>query len=350
MGMCSFSIMAIFFIMTAIQLIPSILISDQCTDLDQFLTQNFNQFGLSPTAAAPWIVTQTSTKGGDIFQYFTSCGYPKPELFNAFGQPEKVLADNGINFTDYRVQTENILSSLGGALVLQPPVWSHFSQLESDTAALIGASYTANNLLDCSTSEAVWQPFREAICHETGFAGAIALSTCICFLFSICIIPGVCIGICGYKRFDPANFGPQMDEPQRSKSASSAASSPKKPQHPSDPYAAGLAERPTVGQHRQQSPNRGSIVDPYGSASPIAVPSMGDDSNSSSTGLVNRSGRTTSLAMALDATPQPYQPSASPYPPSSSEPIAHHQIQVEMQPTGMGSATSGQESRVYAYD
>jgi hypothetical protein len=127
----------------------------------------------------------------------------------------------------------------------------------------VSASLSANDLFDCVKSEAVWSPFRTSICSNTGVAGAIALSTCICFIFAICLMPGVCIGIIGYKRFDPASFGVKVSDNNKPNSPSKSI---KSQQLQYDPYAAGLAERPRYGL---ASP---SAIDPYASPS-IAMPS-----------------------------------------------------------------------------
>jgi hypothetical protein len=137
MGMCSFSIMAIFFVMTGIQLIPAMLISDQCVDFDGFLTENFNRFGLSPNASAPWVYTTEDTKAGAIFQYFSSCDNPRPELLNAFANPSKILAENNINFTNYKEQVERNLAENNNIIVLQDVVWSYFNQLDLDTQNIV---------------------------------------------------------------------------------------------------------------------------------------------------------------------------------------------------------------------
>src|SRR6185312_414019 len=110
-------------------------------------------------------------------------------------------------FTNYRVQIQQALAQQNNSIALQGSVWGYFDALDTDTTNIVSASQKAYTAFDCDASSAVWHPFEVSICSSTGVAGAIALSTCICFLFAICLIPGVCIGIVGYKRFDPHYFG-----------------------------------------------------------------------------------------------------------------------------------------------
>jgi hypothetical protein len=123
-----------------IQIIPSVLIADQCVDLNTFLTDNFNQFGLSPTALEPWIQMNDSTKAGAIFQYFVDCDQPRPPLFDVFGRPAEVLQQNHINFTDYRAKVVGSLTSSNQTIVLRPNVYSAFDALDVDVQGVVSST------------------------------------------------------------------------------------------------------------------------------------------------------------------------------------------------------------------
>lgn len=84
--------------------------------------------------------------------------------------------------------------------LLSPPFTFLFSLYQ------IAESNAEFSQFNCVPSQAYWNSLQTDICSSTGVAGAISLSTCICFLFAICVLPGVCIGIIGYKRFDPLNI------------------------------------------------------------------------------------------------------------------------------------------------
>jgi hypothetical protein len=43
----------------------------------------------------------------------------------------------------------------------------------------------------------------DAVCSD--FAPAFALTTCVFLLTAFCMLPGICLGITSFKRFDAAN-------------------------------------------------------------------------------------------------------------------------------------------------
>jgi hypothetical protein len=187
-------------------------------------------------------------------------------------------------------------------------------------------------------------------------AGAIALSTCICFVFAICLMPGVCIGIVGYKRYDPENFGISAAAAAGS-NASSPSKQPKKggSKQVHDPYAAGLAERP---RHDAM----GNTVDPYAGSGggTIAMPPDEEvlqmNPALAAHAMSQSGGHRSSLMMALASSPeadpshvqlelQPVSTPLSPQQPfSPSAPPAEHDA---VSPSGIVSPSDG--SRVYEY-
>jgi hypothetical protein len=57
--------------------------------------------------------------------------------------------------------------------------------------------------LNCTRSSTIYHSAVNALC--TDFGPAFALTTCVFLLTGACMVPGICLGIQGYKRFDPMN-------------------------------------------------------------------------------------------------------------------------------------------------
>jgi len=236
---------------------------------------------LSASIASPWVNLTEATDAGRLFDYFSACAGAQPELLRVFQDPHKVLRENRIDFGGYRSQVAGSLDAGGNAVALRPAVWRLFDGLEEDVARVVGAANASSALFgDCAASSAAWAPLRESLCSSQGVSGAIALSTCICFLFGACMIPGVCVGITGYKRFDPTNLAVTEEKPV-------------------DPYAAGLAERAV---HRPSGGDDYASGNGGGGAGGLASPSQPLDVNGIE--LQERPVRRATFQMALASAPQ----------------------------------------------
>lgn len=282
MGVCSFSIVAIFLVMGAIHLLPALFFADQCTSLDSFISNSLNQYGLDPASVSPWLNLSSTAQAGDIFLYASTCG-PRPELFDALSDPQAVLDRNGINFTAWEMDLTNAVAETNGMVVLTQAVWDTLDAMEESTDQVVASALEMNSWLNCSDSSPLWTIYRDSICSPTGISGALALSTCICVLFALCTTPGVCIGIMGFKRFDPKYFTTDPEAEYGSGRSGKGGSGGGGKIHQrqgsvADPYAAGLAERPMAtssGQNGSVAPglNSPQVINPYGSPSPFSAAS-----------------------------------------------------------------------------
>ena len=57
--------------------------------------------------------------------------------------------------------------------------------------------------LNCTRSSLIYSTAMSALC--TDFGPPFALTTCVFLLAGLCMIPGICLGVIGYKRFNPLN-------------------------------------------------------------------------------------------------------------------------------------------------
>lgn len=274
MGICSFSIAAILFIMAGVQLLPSMLFLDQCTDMDGFIAVNFARFSLDPSATQPWINLTAPVEATQVFDWFRACEGPRPELISAFADPAALLEQNHINFTHYKSLVEQNLAASNNTVRLQDATWALFVALDDNVKMVQAASADAYAFLnDCASSAALWGPLKDSVCSADGVSGAIALSTCLCFLFAVCMLPGVCVGVTGYKRFDPDNFGVDHLAEKNKYSGKD------------DPFSQGLAEQPAQRAPLEVpgvgSPSMGNRRVDSGEFDGVASPSLAVAPNSS---------------------------------------------------------------------
>merc|ERR1719296_495943 len=68
---------------------------------------------------------------------------------------------------------------------------------------LLKAAERFAGLFTCERVSGVYQPVMATVC--TNFTGSLALSTCLFFLFGVCLAPGIVVGVQGYKRFNKKN-------------------------------------------------------------------------------------------------------------------------------------------------
>jgi len=117
--------------------------------------------------------------------------------------PRQFLSDTqGFNFTELRLE----ITKAAGNLTLNPSIvgdFNHMDQLVGNASSLV--NQTLQSLVDCEIIQAVMDPVYDSVC--TQFAGAVALNTCLFVFTAFCMIPGICIGIKGYKWFDPRYIG-----------------------------------------------------------------------------------------------------------------------------------------------
>lgn len=213
MGMCSFPVAATLFGLAAFQILPGIIITDQCVDFDSMVSFQLSQFEITRNATQPWLNLTTDTNIGSTFTYLSSCAGNRPELFNVLADPGPVLDRNNVNFTRDEESIRNSLNSYNYIIDLKSNVWNTIYNLEKDQNLVVNASLSANSLANCSIFRPVWSDCSTAICDNKGVAGALSLSTCVCFLLAVCIFPAWCVGMVSYKRFNYMNVtGTSHDE------------------------------------------------------------------------------------------------------------------------------------------
>ncbi len=101
MGMCTFPVAATLFGLCTFQLIPGMLIVDQCVDFDNWMVLQMNQFSTSAAQARPWLNLTSDINAGSTFAYLALCQGDRPQLFNELNRPAQILADNSVNFTKF---------------------------------------------------------------------------------------------------------------------------------------------------------------------------------------------------------------------------------------------------------
>ena len=132
MGMCSFPVAATLFGLAAFQILPGVIITDQCVDFDSMVSYQLSQFVITKNATHPWLNLTTDTSMGDTFSYLSSCKGDRPELFNTLADPGPVLDRNNVNFTEDEETIRKSLRQYNYTIDFKSNVWNTIYQLEAD--------------------------------------------------------------------------------------------------------------------------------------------------------------------------------------------------------------------------
>ena len=133
-----------------------------------------------------------------VVDYFTECKGAAPELLVKLHDPLPILQQQGLESAQIQAHAKG-----GIGLEFAEPLASDFRRLDALQVRTIGLFNTAVSKLNCTTSSPIYHAAMEAVC--TDFGPAFALTTCVFLLTAVCMVPGVCIGITSYKRFNPVN-------------------------------------------------------------------------------------------------------------------------------------------------
>ena len=144
-------------------------------------------FGLSHDIDVPSVV-----------DYFTECAGAAPEFLTKLAAPLALLQANGLESATIQNDTRTAIG-----LQFAPPMLQDFQQLDALQKRSIDMLNSAVTKLNCSRSSLIYHTAMSAVC--TDFAPAFALTTCVFLLAGLCMVPGICIGITSYKRFNPLN-------------------------------------------------------------------------------------------------------------------------------------------------
>ncbi len=137
MGMCSFPVAATLFGLAAFQMLPGVIITDQCVDFDSMVSFQLSQFAITRNATQPWLNVSADTNIGDTFTYLSSCAGARPELFNVLANPGPVLDRNNVNFTRDEEDIRKSLKQYNYTIDLKSNVWNTVYQLQKDQNAVV---------------------------------------------------------------------------------------------------------------------------------------------------------------------------------------------------------------------
>jgi hypothetical protein len=212
LAMCSalttFPAIALFFLMAGVQMPVAIFFGDHCPEFDTNLRVQLSGRNISKATFDGTVELSGDVDGEQLFTYLTSCGGAEPELLTAFQDPDNLLRAAKINFTD---EFTNVQYNKANVTLRNNTI----SLLDTLGSAQYRFYQTAQGLrgsIRCDQITPLWNEFRDELCWRIG--GAFALGTVMYFVVGLCMIPGIIIGIRGYKRFDPENSTEKAEDPE----------------------------------------------------------------------------------------------------------------------------------------
>jgi len=194
-GLTFFPLFVLFMAMAAVQMPVSVALADHCynttgeikiqTDGRVYAAEKLDFFKLTADIDIPSVV-----------DYFTECKGSPPELLQKLQAPEQVLVTQGLDSAGIRSRVE---SHIG--LPFAAPLASDMNNLVKLEDRALSLFDVAVGKLNCSRSSDLYHTALDAVCND--FAPPFALTTCVFLLTAFCMLPGICLGVTGYKRFDP---------------------------------------------------------------------------------------------------------------------------------------------------
>jgi hypothetical protein len=201
----------VLFLFCALLIIPTIFMADIChqSNLDLVITSNLGSATLPTNTLNGFLsfvgknLTGPDPKVSSLYSYWMRCIPPEPEVFLALGTVDpNSPALQQFNLGSYSSQINNTVTSQG--LAMAPTLTNAFSTLSGASTYLASQTKTFHDLMECKKTSPLWSLTRdEGLC--TRAAGSFALSVIALGLFGICIWPGLCLGVRGFKRFDVRN-------------------------------------------------------------------------------------------------------------------------------------------------
>lgn len=210
-----FPTIALFLILAAVHFPVASVFADHCPEAtwDSTLRLQVSGFNISRETFSQVVKLSADITSEDLFDYLALCNGPEPEIVTALREPGKILAAQGVNFT----QEIDKVSNFSSSAKLRPGVVSILTDLRRLEGDLIATAGQLVRQLQCNESAAVYQPIGRHIC--TQFAGNVSLLACMFLLIAVCSLPGICIGIRGYKRFNPLNAYEELEEEEEDEAA-----------------------------------------------------------------------------------------------------------------------------------
>jgi len=194
-GLTFFPLFVLFMAMAAVQMPVSVALADHCYNTTgeikiqtagrSYQAEKLDFFKLSADIDIPSVV-----------DYFTECKGSPPELLQKLQSPQQVLVTQGLDSAGIRSRVQSHISLPFAAPLLSD--MNSLAKLEDDTLSLFDV---AVGKLNCSRSSDLYHTALDAVCND--FAPPFALTTCVFLLTAFCMLPGICLGVTGYKRFDP---------------------------------------------------------------------------------------------------------------------------------------------------
>jgi hypothetical protein len=197
-GLTFFPLFVLFMAMAAVQMPVSVALSDHCynttgeikiqTEGRVYEKDRLLFLGLTKDIDIPSVV-----------DYFTECQGNAPEILERFRNPLQVLIDQGIEINQIEAQAHASIG-LDFAEPLQTDL-DNYARLQN--VDLLNMFDAAVSKMNCSRTSGLYHQTMSALCSD--FAPAFALTTCVFLMTAFCMLPGICLGITSYKRFDPMN-------------------------------------------------------------------------------------------------------------------------------------------------
>jgi hypothetical protein len=196
-GLTFFPLFVLFMAMAAVQMPVSVALSDHCYNTTgEIKIQTEGRF--YEKEKLEFFQLKSDIDVPSLVDYFTQCQGQTPELLNKLGDPVGVLKAQGIESAQLQRQA-HLAIGLDFAEPLQSDL-DAYSALQNRTEEMFTLAVSK---LDCTRSSALYASTMKALCSD--FAPAFALTTCVFLLTAFCMLPGICLGITSYKRYDPMN-------------------------------------------------------------------------------------------------------------------------------------------------
>ena len=206
MALVFFGVMVVFFLIAAVQIIPAIVIADNCPIIPEVVKSSLDQYDFSELLS--FVDGAGNSTAADLFSYYTECTGSVPSLVSALLNPRELIGlGGGSNSSSSSMfdPTDVVKELQAKGINASERLYNNLDIVNATQNRLLEAAAGLGKKLHCEESMAVWQGVMNAGCVELN--GALALSTVLFFFFAVCLFPGTILGIKGYKRFDRAQRG-----------------------------------------------------------------------------------------------------------------------------------------------
>eukprot|EP00808_Paulinella_micropora_P013198 g58917.t1 len=207
MAILFFGVIPFFLFVASILAPTATVLADSCKDIDGFVR-------LQATAAnmdarefqnATGLPVTEDVDFGLAFDYFTTCQGQRPEFLTVARDSVRHMKVYGYNFSRYGQHFATAGVTLSNDTLQQ---FILMDNLVLQAGAAVDRAL--DEILLCERVIQVYDPLTSTMCGE--FAGGLALCTALYMAFALCLIPGIFVGIKGYKHFPKKNEMTEEEE------------------------------------------------------------------------------------------------------------------------------------------